>query len=172
MVILTIPLIDTSLQMDLYKVHNLPTLHPELKVHFNYKLEGKYLAISKDGIYAALPAEDDIEVCQVTNGYLCMMNQALYPVEKIEWCVYALFKRNYPKMEEYCVIETEETHTNIAQSLDGYMWAISPLREEKIQIRCLLETTVEITRPPLTILYVGMAARHIVLTSISPPSQK
>ena len=33
-IILTIPLVDISLQMNIYKVHNLPTLHPELKVQF------------------------------------------------------------------------------------------------------------------------------------------
>ena len=36
LIILTIPLIDKSLQMDLYKVHNLPALHPELGVQFSY----------------------------------------------------------------------------------------------------------------------------------------
>ena len=52
-IILTVPLIDISLQMNVYRVHNLPTLHPELKVQFTYQLEGQYLAISKNGIYAA-----------------------------------------------------------------------------------------------------------------------
>ena len=47
LVILTIPPIDQSLEMDLYKVYNLPALHPELKVQFKYELEGEYLAISK-----------------------------------------------------------------------------------------------------------------------------
>ena len=28
LLILTVPLVDQSLQMDLYKVHNLPALHP------------------------------------------------------------------------------------------------------------------------------------------------
>ena len=28
LVILTVPLVDQSLQMDVYKVHNLPALHP------------------------------------------------------------------------------------------------------------------------------------------------
>ena len=94
-IILTIPLVDISLQMNIYKVHNLPTLHPELKVQFTYELEGEYLAISKNGIYAALPSAADIRICEATDGYLCMLNQALYPVEKIEWCVYALFERDY-----------------------------------------------------------------------------
>ena len=55
LVILTIPLIDQSLEMDLYKVYNLPAPHPELKIQFKYELEGEYLAISKDGLYAAIP---------------------------------------------------------------------------------------------------------------------
>ena len=35
------------------------------------------------------------------------------------------------------------------------MWAISPMQEEKIQLRCLTQTTIKIVKPPLTILYVG-----------------
>ena len=154
-IILTLPIIDTSLQMSVYEVHNLPTLHPELKIQFTYQLEGEYLAISKDGIYVATPAKADITIYQATNGYICMMNQALYPIERIEWCIYALFERNYDKIGESCVINTKERHVNIAQSLDGYMWAVSPLQAEKIQIRCLTKTTIEMVRPPLTVLYVG-----------------
>ena len=55
LVILTIPLADQSLVMNLYKVHNMPALHPELHVQFEYQLEGEYLAITKDKQYAALP---------------------------------------------------------------------------------------------------------------------
>ena len=37
LVVLTVPIIDTSLQMNVYRVHNLPTLHPELKIQFMYQ---------------------------------------------------------------------------------------------------------------------------------------
>ena len=40
MLILTLPLINQSLQMNLYKIHNLPMLHPTLNVHAQYELEG------------------------------------------------------------------------------------------------------------------------------------
>ena len=60
LVILTIPLADQSLVMNLYKVHNLPALHPKLHVQFEYQLEGEYLAITKDKQYAALPTAQDI----------------------------------------------------------------------------------------------------------------
>ena len=40
LIILTIPLTDQSLEMNLYKVYNLPALHPELKVEFTLNLRG------------------------------------------------------------------------------------------------------------------------------------
>ena len=48
LIILTIPLTDQSLEMNLYRVYNLPALHPELKVEFTYEIEGEYLAITKN----------------------------------------------------------------------------------------------------------------------------
>ena len=34
------------------------------------------------------------------------MNQALYPVDKIEWCVYALYKQDAERIGTYCTIIT------------------------------------------------------------------
>ena len=36
LIILTIPLTDQSLEIDLYKIYYLPALHPKLKVEFTY----------------------------------------------------------------------------------------------------------------------------------------
>ena len=43
LVILTIPLNDTSVSMNVYQVHSLPTIDPNLVVQFTYQLEGEYL---------------------------------------------------------------------------------------------------------------------------------
>ena len=155
LVILTIPLADQSLVMNLYKVHNMPTLHPGLHVQFEYQLEGEYLAITRDKQYAALPTARDIRICEATERYLCPMNQALYPVDKIEWCVYALYKQDTEKIGTYCTIVTTYRHANMAQSLDGYLWAVSSLKEEKVRIRCLEDSHLEDIKPPLTIVYIG-----------------
>ena len=40
MLILTVPLIGQSLQKNIYKVYKLPMLHPKLKVHAEYEIEG------------------------------------------------------------------------------------------------------------------------------------
>ena len=84
LILLTIRLTDQSLEMDLYKIYNLPTLHPKLKIEFTNQIEGEYLAISKSRLYAAIPTAREIRICKTTEGYLCLMNQALYPIEKIE----------------------------------------------------------------------------------------
>ena len=44
---------------------------------------------------------------------------------------------------------------NMAQSLDGYLWAVSTLKEEKMRIRCLGGSHLEDILPPLTIIQVG-----------------
>ena len=155
LIILTIPLTDQSLEMNLYKVYNLPALHPELKVEFTYELEGEYLAITKNKLYAALPTAREIRICKGTGGYLCLMNQALYPIERIEWCIYALFTHNEEKKKEYCSINTRWRDANKAQSLEGYLWAITAFKMGKMQIRCLTDTHVIDIKPPLTIIYVG-----------------
>ena len=61
------PSIDKSLQMDLYKDHKFPALHPELDVQISYILEGYCSAVSRYGLYTASPNEHDIQICMVTH---------------------------------------------------------------------------------------------------------
>ena len=68
LIILTIPLTGQSLEMDLYKIYNLPALHPKLKVEFTYQLEGEYLAITKNKLYATLPTAGEIRICKGKEG--------------------------------------------------------------------------------------------------------
>ena len=91
MLILTVPLVDQSLYMNLHKVHNLPMLHPTLNVHVQYELEGSYLVTMMEGMFISLPMALDIKLYLIMNGHYCMFDQALYPVDCTEWCVYALF---------------------------------------------------------------------------------
>ena len=91
MPILTFSLVDQSLHMNLYKVHNLPMLHPTLHVHAQYEIENSYLATVMDGMFIPLPTALDVKLSLMTNGHLCMFNQALYPGEHTNWCIYVLF---------------------------------------------------------------------------------
>ena len=81
-----------------------------------------------------------------------MFNQVLYLLEQTNWCVYALFINNEDQIEKNCVLKTINRNTNLAYSLDGYLWAISALATEKLQLRCVMETRVLIIKPPLQIV--------------------
>ena len=70
MVILTMLLID-SLNVNLYKVHNLPMLHPQYQIQVEYEMEGAYLATHMHGMYATIPKETDIKLCMMYQVHLC-----------------------------------------------------------------------------------------------------
>ena len=155
MVILTIPLIDSSLDVNLYKVHNLPMLHPQLQIQVQYELEGAYFVMYMHGMYATIPKEMDIKLCMMSQGQLCMFEEPLYPVERIEWCLYALFINDLMKIKLNCKFVATVRHANLAHSLDGYLWAISSLATKKLQIRCLPHMSVITIEPPLLIIDIG-----------------
>ena len=155
MLILTIPFVDHSLHRNLYMVHNLPMLHPTLNVHAQYELESPYLATMMDGMLISLPTALDIKLCLMTNGHLCMFDQALYPVDNTNWCIYALFTNDMHKIKKNCILKTINRMTNLSYSLDGYLWAISGFVSEKLQVRCVMDTHAVTIHPPLQIMDMG-----------------
>ena len=155
MLILTILLVDQSLHMNLYKVYNLPMLHPVLHVHVQYEIENMYLATVMDGMFITLPTALDVRLCLMMNGHLCMFKQALYPMEQTNWCIYALFINDEKQIERNCILKTINRTTNLAYSLDGYLWAISALATERLQIRCVMEMNVITIKLLLQIVDIG-----------------
>ena len=130
-------------------------LHPTLNVHASYELEGTYLTTLMEGMFVSLPTALDVKLCLVTNGHLCMFDEALFPVEHINWCIYALFINDHDQIRKDYFLKTLNRTTNLAYSLDGYLWAISVLAAEKLQIICVMETHVVTIKPPLQIVDVG-----------------
>ena len=59
------------------------------------------------------------------------------------------------QIEKNCLLKTINCTTNLAYSLDGYLWAISALAAEKLQIRCVMETCVITIKPPLQIVDIS-----------------
>ena len=108
-----------------------------------------------DGMFISLPTALDVKLCLMTNGHLCMFDQALYPVDNTKWCIYALFINDMDRIKKNCILKTLNWTTNLAYSLDGYLWAISALASEKLQVRCVMETHVITIHPPLQIVDVG-----------------
>ena len=130
-------------------------LHPILHVHVQYEIENTYLATVMDGMFITLPTAFDVRLCLMMNGHLYTSKQALYPKEQTNWCIYALFINDERQIERNCILKTINRTTNLAYSLDGYLWAISALATERLQIRCVMETNVITIKPPLQIVDIG-----------------
>ena len=124
-------------------------LHPMLHVHVQYEVENSYLGTIMDEMFITLLTALDVKLCLMTNGHLYMFKQALYPVEQMNWCIYALFINDENQIERNCILKVINRTTNLAYSLDGYLWAISALATEKLQIKCVMETCVLLQLSPL-----------------------
>ena len=98
-ILLTIPILDSTLELNIYRIHNLPAIPPGHKIATTYLLEGDYFTIGKHGVYAALPNEQSIQVCLESDLAICMIGQALYPTMHITWCIYALFVEDEARVQ-------------------------------------------------------------------------
>ena len=154
-ILMTIPVLDKTLELNIYQVHNLPAIPPGQEVESLYQLENEYFAIGKHGLYVTLPTEQSVRICLQTELAICILEQALYPVEHITWCVYALFIDDEQRIKRDCKYTVSKVSGNRAISLGGYLWAISSIEQEQLQVRCLEETHMIEIRPPLQIIYLG-----------------
>ena len=154
-ILMTIPVLDKTLELNIYQVHNLPAIPPGQEVAALYQLESKYFAIGKHGMYVTLPTEQSVRICLQTELAICILEQALYPVKHITWCVYALFIDDEECIKRDCKYSVTKVSGNRAISLGGYLWAVSSIKQEQLQVRCLEETHVIEIQPPLQIVYLG-----------------
>ena len=70
-ILMTIPVLDKSLELNIYQVHNLPAIPPGQEVAALYQLESRYFAIGKHGMYVTLPTEQSVRIClQTETSYL------------------------------------------------------------------------------------------------------
>ena len=153
--LLTIPLMDKSLKLNIYQIHSLPALQPTLGVIARYQIENKYIAIDDHGLFVAMPDEIEVRICLVTRGGLCMMNQALHPVDTVDWCMYALFIQNEERIIKDCKLKFNTKNTTLAESLGGYLWVVSSLIGSSITVRCLEDNHVIEIQHPIQIIEIG-----------------
>ena len=131
-VILHIPLVDKSLQFHLFRIHNIPLVHPVLKKSFRYSIQEEYLTIRLDTQYILFPLSMDIMACQVSNGQFCHINSPLYAVDTSNSCSYALFLQNKDKINKFCILPSVINQMqDEAININNNFWAISTLQNNK-----------------------------------------
>ena len=154
-ILMTIPVLDKTLELNIYQVHILPAIPPGQEEAPLHQLESKYFAIGKHGMYVTLPTEQSVRISLQTELAIYILEQALYPIKHINWCVYALFIDDEECTKRDCKYSLTKVSGNRAISLGGYLWAVSSIKQEQLQVTCLEETHVIEIQPPLQIVYLG-----------------
>ena len=116
-VLLSIHLIDKSLQVNFFKVYNLPLLHPELGVQCTYIKDGNARYIYLWSLYC-YSTPHEILICLATYVYLSGLTTVWYPVDKIDWYVYDLFTYNHQMIDNHCWVDSRTRHTSLAINRD------------------------------------------------------
>ena len=171
-ILMTIPVLDKTLELNIYQVHNLPVVPPGQEVEALYQLENEYFAIGKHGLYVTLPTEQSVQTCLQTELAICILGQALYPVQHVTWCVYALFIDNNECIKRDCKYTINKVSSNKAISLRGYLWVVSSIKQEQLQVRCLEETYVIEIQPPLQIVHLGNGCEGYSPSMFLPPKNE
>ena len=124
----TIPLQDTATQLDIYRVHSLPTIHGPSSIMAEYRLEGKYFAVSKDRTWVAIPQEETMFLCEASGQHVCHLNAPLIPRTKCNLCLCALFEDiatdQTEKIKKNCFVSVKAAKSSRAVSFDGDIWAV------------------------------------------------
>ena len=100
-VVLHTSLVDKSLQFNLCRIHNIPSVHPLLKKSFKYCIQEEYLAIRSDSQYISFPLSTNIMACQVSNGQFCHIISYLYGVDTSNSCRYSVFLKNGERINKF-----------------------------------------------------------------------
>ena len=167
--IISIPLLDNTMHVDLYRAYSLPALHPDLNVEYTYDLENPYVGITDTGIFAILPSTEEVQLCKASAGYYCYFKQALYPTKNNNWCIYALFTDNKTAIEQYCPVKIKPRYHAEAINIDGYWWAISAFHQDVLHIRCLDGNDVIHIEPPLQLIEMANGCEGYSPTIFIPP---
>ena len=88
------------------------------------------------GYMLRYPLNSQLEFVLQTELAICILEQALYPVKHVTWCVYALFIDDEPCIRRDCKYTVCKVSGNRAISLGGYLWAVSSIKQEQLQVRC------------------------------------
>jgi len=151
--IVEVPLESTDLQMNLYRVHNLPALSVAHKLAINYLIEGPYFAVSQDHQYVSVPDATSVEHCEATGHTVCHYRAPMYPKHKCQFCLCALYddilEDQTERIMQTCPVRMTNSTKHRAIYLEDNFWAIVTARDFQLQIVCRQKTTYQRIKAPL-----------------------
>ena len=153
-VIVSVPLIDKSQTLTLYKIHNLSIPLLELHKWLRYNRPNDFIVIITKGLYITYPDSNGILICQLSAGYYCEINTPLYPIDNTHHCSYYLLQNDDGKVRQFCSLSVMNQSTDQAVSLDYYYWAITTMKPSKLWEICITSSYYIKLKFPIDIILI------------------
>ena len=170
--VLHVPLVNKSLQFNLYRIHNIPLVHPILKKSLKYSIQEEYLAIRLLTVHF-LSLSANIMACQVSNGQFCHINSPLYVTDTSKSCSYTLFLKDKEKINSACMISVINQTQGETLNINDNFWAISPLQDnKKLYITCLPFSFTIKLHFPYDIIYLPNGYEANAIAFMLPSNNK
>ena len=153
-VIISVPLINKSQTLTVYKIHNLSILVPELQKWIRYNIPNDFIAITTNGLYITYLDSNEILSCQLSVRHYCEIYTLFYSIDNPHHCSYYLLQNNDEKVRQFCSLSVMNQTTDQAVSLDYYYWDIITMKPSKLQVICLTASYYVKLKIPLNIIHI------------------
>ena len=178
LVLISIPLIDTNYELELYKVYNIPipfqgnndSISSSLVAQ--YSLETSMIAVDKRRTKIVLLDKTEHETCTKELIGFCAIKSPIYSIGQSKLCVVALFTKNQDRINKFCqVVISSNRNLPIANYIHDGMLIITTDKKLSFQVNCKepLGSSDVIVKPPvgrLNLLPSCMA--HSELLTLTP----
>ena len=113
---------------------------------------GTNLAITKDNKYTTILSDMEFIQCTLADGHFCALNNGLYHIDMIQWCVTAPFFKDDDKIDIYCRLALSNITGPQANYLDQGLWAISVEQSVPREVKCEDCSHIKTLEPPFTLI--------------------
>ena len=177
-VVVSIPLLDTFGQLELYQVHNLAVSlnhngdNQDITMFAQYQLETKDLAINNKRTQYILLTSKEAEICSSNQNKYCSIRSPVYSVTSSKLCIIKIFMGDENGINKFCkTIVNPNVILPLAEYLTDGQWAVVTLSPLKFEILCqspgnLSRNSITV-KPPLDIVTLPMSCSaysgHITL---------
>ena len=102
---IVVPLVDSTLHLQLYQVHSGPVVSTMLFKIPNVHLQNPFLAITDGEQYYTHPVEKDIMKCLISKWHYCSLSWGLCPVQRSIDCGLVLYFGNNHAITDIVLLE-------------------------------------------------------------------
>ena len=143
-VIVPVPLLDSSETLDIFTVHSLPIPYQSKDLKNNqpsmvatYELQATALAVNRRRTKYVLLSEDEARGCSKPLIPFCSIRSPIFPINLSKLCLIALFTKNSAKIKTNCqtIIRTDFSLPS-AEHISNGQWVITTNQNLIFTILC------------------------------------